>query len=196
MQLRFFRARGTPKSDVSSDILTGGDVATVDDGHDMGVRMGDVVAGEHERNALSLAKISQDWRQPLAEGENLLSDDGGNGVEVGEVLTGDDQYMSGSYRPDIEKGDDVLRLVDEMRRDFARSDPTEQTLASGCHLCLVFNFIRLQQRPTPGTPSRASAQHAPHGACKRVRVDSCLGVDCYCVLGEQRPKLLLLHKHG
>jgi hypothetical protein len=92
----------------------------------MGMRMGDVSAGELERRAANPVLCFQDAGEPLSEDDDSRSKLGGEVIEGRVVIARDDLHMPGPDRAGIEKGDQIVVLIDDVGRDLAPRDAAEE----------------------------------------------------------------------
>src|SRR5579883_3382000 len=147
------------------NIATRGDVRLLVDRHCVGVHMGDVAAGEQERDARDLQRL-------LHGARDLLSNrhDGGEKisrriVEIREMLPRQDLGVAGADRAPVQKGEQALVLVHDMGRDLPLTDAAKQTVAAhgigSPALSLAFPQLRSEAQ------SRRSSRKQSTGADDR-----------------------------
>jgi len=133
-KLAIWRARCSTECDVLlDDVLTRRDVRGLDERQHMSVRVHDVGPGEQECHPLHPPLAAQYRRQPLADCEDLMRDRRRQRIEVREVLARDYLYVTGANRMDVEEGDDVGGLVDDVRMDSAIRNSAEEAVSPAAH---------------------------------------------------------------
>ncbi|MCY1306181.1 hypothetical protein D9M70_560280 [compost metagenome] len=92
------------------------------------MRMRHVDARERETHPVHAVQALHVASQLLAQVEDMARQIGRHVLVVGIVLLGDDQRMPWAHGLDVEKGQEALVLVDDVRGDLVAGDAAEQTV--------------------------------------------------------------------
>ena len=92
------------------------------------MRVSDVDSCEKEADPFHLEAGSKSWRQTLRDAHHFIGYLGPKIVVEREMLSWNDEDVPATDRPDVQKGDDVLGLIDDPRRHLASCYTTEQAL--------------------------------------------------------------------